>query len=92
MLVNLFRERIGAPMRPDAIGELIAAGGRRAGLDLAVTPHQLQHAYVNDVLPIRADAMKDRQPGHLDPPTTEVSDMPGGLTAVDYHVARPGDA
>lgn len=29
LLVNLFREPLGAPMRPDAIGELVAAGGGR---------------------------------------------------------------
>ena len=33
LLVNLFREPIGAPMRPDAINELIAACSRRAGID-----------------------------------------------------------
>ena len=32
VVVNLFREPIGAPMRPDAIGELLAAASRRAGL------------------------------------------------------------
>src|SRR5258708_30361950 len=44
VLVNLFREPIGAPMRPDAIGELITAASRRAGLEQAVAPHQLPHA------------------------------------------------
>ncbi len=45
VLVNLFREPVGAPMRPDAIGELIAAAGRRAGLSRRVRPHQLRHAF-----------------------------------------------
>ena len=31
VVVNLFREPIGAPMRPDGIGELLAAASRRAG-------------------------------------------------------------
>jgi integrase/recombinase XerD len=44
VLVNLFREPLGAPMRPDAIGELLAAASRRAGLDPPVRPHQLRHA------------------------------------------------
>ena len=44
VFVNLFRGRIGAPMRPDAIGELLAAASRRAGLDRPVRPHQLRHA------------------------------------------------
>ena len=45
MLVNLFREPVGAPMRPDAIGELLGAASRRAGLAQAVRPHQLRHAF-----------------------------------------------
>ena len=45
MVVNLFREPIGAPMRPDAIGELLAAASRRAGLPRAITPHRLRHAF-----------------------------------------------
>ncbi|MGH3793043.1 MAG: tyrosine-type recombinase/integrase [Pseudonocardiaceae bacterium] len=44
LLVNLFREPLGAPMRPDAIGELLAAASRRAGLDRPIRPHQLRHA------------------------------------------------
>src|ERR1017187_7974183 len=43
-LVNLFRGQAGAPMRPDAIGELLAAASRRAGLETPVSPHQLRHA------------------------------------------------
>ena len=45
VVVNLFREPIGAPMRPDAVGELLAAASRRAGLPRAVTPHRLRHAF-----------------------------------------------
>jgi integrase/recombinase XerD len=45
VFVNLFRGRLGAPMRPDAIGELMAAASRRAGLHVAVRPHQLRHAF-----------------------------------------------
>ncbi|MGH8959991.1 MAG: tyrosine-type recombinase/integrase [Jatrophihabitantaceae bacterium] len=45
VMVNLFREPLGAPMRPDAIGELLAAASRRAGLAPAVRPHQLRHAF-----------------------------------------------
>jgi integrase/recombinase XerD len=43
-LVNLFRGQVGAPMRPDAIGELLAAASCRAGLEVPVSPHQLRHA------------------------------------------------
>lgn len=44
LLVNLFREPIGAPMRPDAINEVIAACSRRAGIE-HMTPHRLRHAF-----------------------------------------------
>ena len=49
VLVNLFRAPIGAPMRPDAVGELLAAASRRAGLDTAIRPHQLRHAFASNV-------------------------------------------
>jgi integrase/recombinase XerD len=45
VFVNLFRGSVGAPMRPDAIGELLAAASRRAGLATPVRAHQLRHAY-----------------------------------------------
>ncbi len=45
VFVNLFRAPLGAPMRPDAIAELMAAASRRAGLDAPIRPHQLRHAY-----------------------------------------------
>jgi integrase/recombinase XerD len=45
VLVNLFRAPVGAPMRPDAINELIAAASRRAGIDPVLRPHQLRHAF-----------------------------------------------
>jgi len=45
VLVNLFRAPLGAPMRPDAIGELLAGASRRAGLAQALRPHQLRHAF-----------------------------------------------
>jgi len=44
VFVNLFRNPIGAPLRPDAVGELLAAASRRAGLNPAIRPHQLRHA------------------------------------------------
>ena len=45
VFVNLFREPLGAPMRPDAIGELTAAASQRAGLGAPIRPHQLRHAF-----------------------------------------------
>ena len=44
VFVNLFRKPLGAPMRPDAIGELMAAASRRAGLEAPIRAHQLRHA------------------------------------------------
>ena len=34
---------------PDAVGELLAAASRRAGLDPAIRPHQLRHAFASNV-------------------------------------------
>ena len=45
LLVNLFREPVGAPVRPDALNELMSACSRRAQLPRAVRPHQLRHAF-----------------------------------------------
>lgn len=45
VLVNLFRGRVGAPMRPDAVGPMLAAASRRAGLNTPIRPHQLRHAF-----------------------------------------------
>ncbi len=49
VLVNLARDPVGAPMRPDAVNALIAAAGRRAGLARAISPHQLRHAFGSNV-------------------------------------------
>jgi integrase len=49
VLVNLFREPVGAPMRPDAVNELMAAASRRAGLDRPIRPHQLRHAFGSNI-------------------------------------------
>ena len=49
VLVNLFREPIGAAMPPDAINTLITAAGRRAGFAPTVRPHQLRHAFASNL-------------------------------------------
>lgn len=49
VFVNLFREPLGAPMRPDAIGELMAAASRRARLGSSVRPHQLRHSFGSNI-------------------------------------------
>ena len=50
MFVNLFRGMVGAPMRLDAVNELVAAASRRAGLDPVLRPHQMRHAFASNVL------------------------------------------
>ena len=49
VFVNLFRRPVGAPMRPDAVNELMTAWSRRAGLSQPVSPHQLRHAFGSNV-------------------------------------------
>ena len=49
LLVNLFREPLGAPMRPKAPNELLAGLSRRAGLPRAIHPHQLRHSMATNV-------------------------------------------
>jgi site-specific recombinase XerD len=50
VFVNLFRPPAGAPMKPGAVNELFTALCRRAGLDQAVVPHAMRHAFASNVL------------------------------------------
>jgi integrase len=50
VLVNLFREPVGAPVTPDAVNDLVAALCRRAGLARSVSPHQLRHAFGSNLM------------------------------------------
>ena len=72
-LVNLFRGPVGAPMRPDAIGELVTAACKRAGLERAVTAHQLRHACGSNLLDA-GGALDEAQDilGHLCATSTQV--------------------
>src|ERR1039457_499265 len=49
VLVNVFRAPLGAPMRLDAVNDLVAAAARRAGA-AALRPHQMRHAFASNVL------------------------------------------
>jgi integrase len=49
VFVNLFRPPFGAPMRLDAVNDLVGAAARRAGTG-PVHPHQLRHAFASNVL------------------------------------------
>jgi integrase/recombinase XerD len=50
VFVNLFRGTAGAPMRLDAVNEIVSAAARRAGIDPPPRPHQLRHAFASNVL------------------------------------------
>jgi integrase/recombinase XerD len=49
VFVNLFRGIIGAPVRVDAVNDLVTAAARRAGTG-ALHPHQMRHAFASNVL------------------------------------------
>ncbi|MFI1586124.1 tyrosine-type recombinase/integrase [Embleya sp. NPDC020630] len=49
LLVNLFREPLGAPMTPDALGELFERLSRRAKLSRKVGPHMARRAFGSNV-------------------------------------------
>jgi site-specific recombinase XerD len=49
VFVNLFRGTIGAPLRVDAVNDLVTAAARRAGTGV-LHPHQMRHAFASNVL------------------------------------------
>ncbi|MFV8133003.1 tyrosine-type recombinase/integrase [Streptomyces syringium] len=49
LLVNLFRAPLGVPMSPEALGELCARLGTRAGLARRVGPHMARRAFGSNV-------------------------------------------
>lgn len=73
VFVNLFREPVGAPMRLDAVNDLIAAAARRAGLADSVSPHQLRHAFGSNVADadVGLDVVQDLL-GHASLQSTQV--------------------
>jgi len=48
VFVNLFRSPVGAPMRLDAVNDLVAAAAGRAGI-ASLHPHQMRHAFASNV-------------------------------------------
>ena len=87
VVVNLFREPVGAPMPPDAVNAMVTAAGRRAGLDRRVTPHQLRHAFGSNLVDAggTVDEVQELL-GHASLSSTEIylHPDPGRLrTAVD---------
>ncbi len=76
-LVNLFREPVGAPMRLDAVNDLVAAAARRAGLDGPPAPHQLRHAFASNVLDAGGSVDEAQELlGHASVSSTEVYTHP----------------
>jgi site-specific recombinase XerD len=98
VLVNLFREPLGAPMRPGALNELLAALSRRAGLARGIHPHMLRHCFGSNVMEA-GGALDEAQAllGHASPASTQVYLHPSHdrlRRAVDRVAVRslPGDA
>ena len=92
VLVNLFREPLGAPMRPGALNELLSALSRRAGLAREIHPHMLRHGFGSNVMDA-GGALDEAQAllGHASPASTQVYLHPdyGRLrNAVDRVAAR----
>ena len=78
LLVNLFRPPLGAPVTPEAIGELFEALSARAGLARAVTPHRCRHAFGSNLAD--AGALLDEIQGllgHASPSSSQVYLHPG---------------
>jgi len=73
VLVNLFREPRGAPMRPGALNELLADLSRRAQLRRSIHPHMLRHSFATNVLEA-GGALDEAQAllGHLSLTATQV--------------------
>jgi integrase/recombinase XerD len=94
VFVNLFRAPAGAPMRLDAVNELISAAARRAGIDSPPRPHQLRHAFASNVLDAGGtlDEAQDLL-GHLSVSSTQVyaHPDPARLRAAVDAVPSPRD-
>ena len=97
VLVNLFRGPAGAPMRLDAVNDLVGAAARRAGTG-AMHPHQLRHAFASNVLDA-GGALEEAQDllGHASITSTQVYAHPdparlrAAVDAVPSPLARGGD-
>jgi site-specific recombinase XerD len=99
VFVNLFRQPLGAPMRPDAIGELMAAASRRAGLDVAIRPHQLRHAFgsnladagsgIDVVAELLGHASVSSSQVYVHPDPSRLRDAVSKVPSPRDHAARP---
>jgi integrase/recombinase XerD len=91
VFVNMFRAPLGAPMRPDAVNDLVGAAARRAGIGV-VRPHQMRHAFASNVLDA-GGALEEAQDllGHAAITSTQVyaHPDPGRLRAAVDAVPGP---
>ncbi|WP_432003693.1 tyrosine-type recombinase/integrase [Streptomyces sioyaensis] len=92
LLVNLFRQPLGVPMRPDAINELTDALVKRAGLDRHLTPHQSRHGFASNIRDAGGsqDELQDLM-GHASPSSSEpyLHPDPGRLREAVERVPTP---
>lgn len=92
LLVNLFADPVGAPMRPGGINELLARLSSRAGLVRPVHPHMLRHSFATNVAEHggTADVLKELL-GHVWVSSSEVylHPSPERLRAVVERVPTP---
>jgi integrase/recombinase XerD len=91
VFVNLFRGTAGAPMRLDAVNDLVTAAAGRAGIG-ALHPHQMRHAFASNVLDA-GGALEEVQDllGHVSITSTQVyaHPDPGRLRAAVDAVPSP---
>lgn len=72
LLVNLFREPLGVPIKPGAVNELFVSLSHRAGLDRHVTPHQGRHAFASNLADSGASIDEiQRLLGHASPASAQ---------------------
>ncbi|MFE3732107.1 tyrosine-type recombinase/integrase [Nocardia sp. NPDC059154] len=73
VLVNIARGRLGEPMTPGALNELLDRLAGRAGIERAVSPHMLRHAFASNVLDAGGAIDEVQQLlGHRSPSSTQV--------------------
>lgn len=78
VLVNLDSAYRGRGMTPDRLGALLSSLSRRAGLDVAVTPHQLRHSFASGLEAAGAGLVLIQELlGHRQITSTQVYVQPG---------------
>ena len=95
MFVNLQRAPVGAPMRLDAVNDLVTAAARRAGTG-ALRPHQLRHSFASNVIDA-GGTLEEAQDllGHVSISSTQVYansrvlHQPGEKPQVSWSVRAP---